>query len=217
MQLTLALDAAGALGTVAVVRGDALLAEHTTTLRGEAGERLLPAAVDALAAAGARMDDLEAVLCGAGPGGFTGLRIAAGIAKGIATARGIPLRAASSLLLGAAAAGPLDAGRYLVALDAMRGELFTLELQVGPRGWEWGPDRRLPAAEAERVAAVEGLSQIPGARGYVVVPHARGLAQLGHLAPAAIATVPLDSWEPHYGRKAEAQVKWEARHGRELA
>jgi tRNA threonylcarbamoyladenosine biosynthesis protein TsaB len=28
--------------------------------------------------------------------------------------------------------------------------------------------------------------------------------------------VSLDGWEPEYGRLAEAQVKWEAEHGREL-
>ena len=29
--------------------------------------------------------------------------------------------------------------------------------------------------------------------------------------------VSLDTWEPDYGRLAEAQVKWEAAHGRRLA
>jgi tRNA threonylcarbamoyladenosine biosynthesis protein TsaB len=28
--------------------------------------------------------------------------------------------------------------------------------------------------------------------------------------------VELTTWEPQYGRKAEAQVRWEAAHGREL-
>ena len=34
--------------------------------------------------------------------------------------------------------------------------------------------------------------------------------------PGAIERVDLDRWEPDYGRLAEAQVKWEAAHGRPL-
>jgi len=33
----------------------------------------------------------------------------------------------------------------------------------------------------------------------------------------AFGPVPLDTWEPSYGRLAEAQVKWEASHGRALS
>ena len=40
-------------------------------------------------------------------------------------------------------------------------------------------------------------------------------ARLGSLL-AASEPVDLGSWEPAYGRKAEAQVKWEAAHGRPL-
>ena len=46
-------------------------------------------------------------------------------------------------------------------------------------------------------------------------PHARGVAPLLR-AILAGGPVPLDGWEPQYGRLAEAQVKWEAEHGREL-
>jgi tRNA threonylcarbamoyladenosine biosynthesis protein TsaB len=46
-------------------------------------------------------------------------------------------------------------------------------------------------------------------------PHARGAAaMLDHII--AFGRRPLDTWEPDYGRLAEAQVKWEATHGRPL-
>ena len=46
-------------------------------------------------------------------------------------------------------------------------------------------------------------------------PHARGVAPvLDHII--ASAPVDLASWEPDYGRLAEAQVRWEAVHGRPL-
>jgi hypothetical protein len=46
-------------------------------------------------------------------------------------------------------------------------------------------------------------------------PHARGIAPI--LASILEAgPVNLASWEPDYGRLAEAQVRWEAEHGRPL-
>jgi hypothetical protein len=47
-------------------------------------------------------------------------------------------------------------------------------------------------------------------------PHARGVAAM-LAACVAEGPVDLDAWEPSYGRLAEAQVKWEAAHGRPLA
>ena len=48
-----------------------------------------------------------------------------------------------------------------------------------------------------------------------VAPHARGAVVLGHLV-AWPEAAPVAGWEPTYGRLAEAQVKWEAAHGRAL-
>ena len=39
----------------------------------------------------------------------------------------------------------------------------------------------------------------------------------GMVRPPPDIAVDLDAWEPSYGRLAEAQVKWEAAHGRPLA
>jgi tRNA threonylcarbamoyladenosine biosynthesis protein TsaB len=46
-------------------------------------------------------------------------------------------------------------------------------------------------------------------------PHARGVASL---LESVVRGGPVDlaSWEPSYGRLAEAQVRWEATHGRPL-
>ena len=45
-------------------------------------------------------------------------------------------------------------------------------------------------------------------------PHARGIARL--TAGDLLVLVDRTAWEPDYGRLAEAQVKWEALHGRAL-
>jgi len=49
--------------------------------------------------------------------------------------------------------------------------------------------------------------------GAVVTPNALGFLRI---APAAIVDVPVATWEPLYGRLAEAQVQWEQRHGEPL-
>lgn len=51
--------------------------------------------------------------------------------------------------------------------------------------------------------------------GSEIAPHARGAARLIALIEATPAA-DLAAWEPAYGRLAEAQVKWEATHGRSL-
>jgi len=69
---------------------------------GEHAERLLPMADQLLAQAGLGRDSLDAVAFGRGPGGFTGLRVACGVAQGIGYALGIPVLPVVSLLAAAA-------------------------------------------------------------------------------------------------------------------
>jgi tRNA threonylcarbamoyladenosine biosynthesis protein TsaB len=212
--LTLALDASTYVGTVAVLRDGAVVAVREAEMRGAHEERLMPAVLDALAAAGVAPRDLQRVVCGAGPGSFTSLRIAAGIAKGIAHGAHIPLYAVSSLSLVVAGAQPsLPPGRYIAALDAMRGERYAQRVAVG--------DATVTVESVPSLATPEQLA----ASGEIVVgpletqarlPHARGVGLLLEGCLAA-GPVDLDAWEPSYGRLAEAQVKWEAEHGRPLA
>jgi len=211
--LTLAVDASTYVGTVAVLRGAELLATAETAMRGEREERLMPVVAGALAEAGVRVAELDRVVCGAGPGSFTSLRIAASIAKGIAAASGCQLCAAGSLLLLAAGAPePLRAGGYLAVLDAMRGEHFAVEIEMAPDGRvsQRSPVELLPSGEVAREAARRGLISLGAGAEVDARPHARGVGRV------ALTTVDLASWEPEYGRLAEAQVKWEAAHGRAL-
>lgn len=216
--LTLALEASTYRGSVAVLRGDKVLAASEVAMRGATEERLMPAAAAALAEVGADARELARVVCGSGPGSFTSLRIAAAIAKGFAMARERPLYAVSSLLLVAAGGEtPLNAGEYLVLTDAMRDERFAVQVRVSPIGLVHlvGEVQRLAVEAASELAAELGLVPIgPGER-LERWPHARGAAAV--LADVvASGPVDLSSWEPTYGRLAEAQVKWEVAHGRAL-
>lgn len=219
--LSLALDASTYRGTVAVLRGDRVLASREVGMKGADEERLMPAVVTTLAEAGSDVTGLARVICGEGPGSFTSLRIAGAIAKGIASARGIPLYAISSLFLIAAAADPpLGEGAWLCVTDAMRGECHATDVYVAAHGVLVHETAARLVRPADFAAERAHDKRIVGASVAGVDreawPHARGaVADLVRLLGQP--PVDLDTWEPAYGRLAEAQVKWEAAHGRPLA
>ena len=76
--------------------------------------------------------ELDAVAFGAGPGSFTGLRIACGLAQGLALARGIPVLGVSTLETLAEDAG---APRVVACLDARMREVYYSALEKTRQGW----------------------------------------------------------------------------------
>lgn len=67
------------------------------------GDTIVETVHAVLADAGVGVSDLDEVVVGAGPGSFTGVRLAAATAKGLAFGAGLPLRPFSSLAAHAAA------------------------------------------------------------------------------------------------------------------
>lgn len=219
--ITLALDASTYVGTVAVLHDRALVAEGEAVMRGEREERLMPAVVATLGEAGCSVRDVTRVICGAGPGSFTSLRIAGAIAKGIVMGNGERadgLFAVSSLaLIVAGRSAQLEPGRWLALLDAMRGERYAALYEVGALGSVREIERlgRIRDGDVARECERLGARAIGPREMVEAAPHARGAAVLLDEI-LAHGRVSLDTWEPDYGRLAEAQVKWEAAHGRPL-
>jgi len=214
----LAIDASTYTGTVAVISGDHLVSQREVAMRGRDEERLMPAVAEALSVAGLSTGDLGTVVCGEGPGSFTSLRIAAAIAKGIASGGTIPLYSASSLLLMVAgSAWSTIAGRYLAVLNAMRGELFTACYEVSDSGaiQEIAPLTLVEESSLQALAAHLDAKIIGIGRQHDAFPHARGVAICGR-SGGGLTQVDLAAWEPGYGRLVEAQVKWEKTNARSL-
>jgi len=218
--ITLAIDASTYAGDVAVLDGSRVLAEENVAMKGADRERLMPAVATALERAGVGVGDVGRVVCGGGPGSFTSLRIAGGIAKGIASGSGCPLYAAPSMALLVAGAG-VRVGRYLAAIDALRTEFYVALYEVGSDATvsEIEPARLVPAGEVERVSAEAGARIVsPSAfpNSVVATPRARGVAHVEALLQTR-GPVDVGRWEPSYGRLAEAQVRWESAHGKPLS
>lgn len=84
---------------------------------------LLPKIEELLADAGASFAELDGVVVGTGPGGFTGLRIGLAVAQGLSLAHQIPIYPVSSLLN--VASGCDEFAQALVVMDARMGEVYA--------------------------------------------------------------------------------------------
>ncbi len=93
----LAIDSSGLVATVALLNDDTIMGEYTIHNKKTHSQTLLPMIRDLLEMAEVRTDELDALAVAAGPGSFTGLRIGAATAKGLAQALDLPLVAIPTL------------------------------------------------------------------------------------------------------------------------
>jgi tRNA threonylcarbamoyladenosine biosynthesis protein TsaB len=126
----LALDAATEACSAALLVDAALTERFEVIGRGHA-DRLLPMADELLRSAGLDLRVLDAIAFGRGPGGFTGIRIAAGLAQGLASGGGHPILPVSNLAaVAAGAAREVRATRILACMDARMGEVYWAAFDV---------------------------------------------------------------------------------------
>ena len=163
MTRLLALDSSTEQLAVAVAAGDA---RWTRVVEGgaRASSRMLPLALEGLAACGLGVRQLDAVAFGAGPGAFTGLRCACAVAQGLAFGVRVPVVAVDSLMLvaeDARVALPLDEHRALwVAMDARMDEVYAACYRHDAARWQ--------VLEAPALYTLEALA----ARWHAQAPHA---------------------------------------------
>ncbi|MBE6015604.1 MAG: tRNA (adenosine(37)-N6)-threonylcarbamoyltransferase complex dimerization subunit type 1 TsaB [Lachnospiraceae bacterium] len=87
----LALDSSGLVAGVALMEDDTLIAEYTLNHKKTHSQTLLPMIDELFQMTGMDKKSIDAVAIAGGPGSFTGLRIGAATAKGLAQALEIPV------------------------------------------------------------------------------------------------------------------------------
>lgn len=106
---------------------DGVVTEKSLDVPNGGSERLLPWAGELLTEASVRLPQLDGIAFGAGPGGFTGLRLACGVAQGLAFGLNCPVVPVSSLAALALASGD---GQVLACLDARMNEVYVAAYSV---------------------------------------------------------------------------------------
>jgi len=153
----LAIDTATELCSVALLRAE--LVERSEAVGQKHSDRVLPLIDDVLREGGLQLRDVDAFAFGAGPGSFTGLRIACGVAQGLAYASKRPVIGVGNLraLAAAAFARHPRAAVALVAIDARMHEAYCAVYRNDAAVTE------LRAATLESPAALDAIRRESGA------------------------------------------------------
>ena len=233
--MRLAIDTATDIASVAVGKRGTPYASGLIRGARQHAAQLLPLIQKVLADADAKLDEITEIIVGDGPGSFTGVRIGWAAARGIAHERNLPLVAIPSLLGAAHALSALERESRPVAAcyDALRGQVFgavyvvraeQIETLVAPALFTLAElARATPVRPALAVGdgAERYRAEVEAWTGKPPVPldavpkiASRLLVLAEHESARRAIDDPLT--EPVYGRPAEAQVKWESRHGRPL-
>ncbi|PSV28877.1 MULTISPECIES: tRNA (adenosine(37)-N6)-threonylcarbamoyltransferase complex dimerization subunit type 1 TsaB [unclassified Photobacterium] len=228
----LAVDTATENCSVALLMGDEVISrceyaprEHTT--------KILPMVDTVLAEAGIKLNQLDALAYGQGPGSFTGVRIGIGIAQGLAFGADLPMVGVSTLA--AMAQGTYrvhQADNVLSAIDARMGEIYWGQYQRKIDG-DWqiiGAEQVIvPDALVESVQTETGIWLTAGTawevyadtlaklpfemqQGSVLYPDSQDMVHLAKFAFARGESVSAEVASPVYLRDT---VTWKKLPGRE--
>lgn len=119
----LSIESSGLAASVAVMSDGILVGEYTVHNKKTHSQTLLPMISDLLEMAGVFREELDCIAVSAGPGSFTGLRIGASTAKGLAWTLGIPVVPVSSLM--GLAANIQEPGNIVCpVMDARRNQAY---------------------------------------------------------------------------------------------
>jgi tRNA threonylcarbamoyladenosine biosynthesis protein TsaB len=138
----LALDTSTEWMSIALQRGSgdaATIWQHHATGGALASSQLIPEIQRLMALAELRFDELDAVVFGAGPGSFTGLRTACSVAQGLAFGAGIPVLPVDTLLAVAEDArsqlGAPEALAVTALLDARMDQVYAASYFFESEHW----------------------------------------------------------------------------------
>jgi len=224
--LILAVETATLSGSIALTRGDELIASvsgdpsvsHSNTLLADLDELLRQTTV--------KLAEIDLFAVAAGPGSFTGLRIGIATVKGLAATLGQPVAAIPTLHAVALAGGPAEASVAL--LPAGRGEVFAQSFSVSADGVvtaldepshispqkmidKYGSQERVLWCGAGALAQRELIESSAGGKQWQIAPGAENLAQyvaalsLRNFKEGQVAAP--DAIQAIYVRPSDAELK----------
>ena len=224
MPIILAIETSAELASCALLSGNRVLARETPGVRSHS-QSVLPMVQQLLAEAGIALAQVDALAFGAGPGSFTGVRTACGVAQGLAYGAGLPVLPMVTLeAMAEACRARSGANDVLAVLDARMGEVYWAQYHY-ENGWREIVPATLSAPQDVAPLAADGLracgnglveyaaafADQPFAQGALtdIVPHARELALLAVAALAAGQGVPPAQAQPLYLRNKVAYTSAE--------
>ncbi len=210
----LALDTSTEYCSVALLRDEELTYREAHAVQRHS-ELILPMIEDLLVASGLELRQLDGIAFGAGPGSFTGLRIACGVAQGLAFGAGLPVVPVGTL---AALAQEAGAPKVIACLDARMGEIYHAAYRRDGASWTEmaapgvGPAQSAPMLEgdgwfgcgsgfavyADALAKRYG-GQLDGVAAKLY-PHGRSIARLAVPVLATGGGLPAEQAAPIYVR-----------------
>jgi tRNA threonylcarbamoyladenosine biosynthesis protein TsaB len=217
----LAIDTATEACSAALAIDGTVFERYEVLGRGHA-ERILPMVQEVLAEGGVALAALDAIAFGRGPGGFTGLRIAAGVTQGLAYGASLPVVPVSDLAALAARAARLRGVRHVLAcLDARMAQVYwaAFDCTDPAAPLPLTPERVSDPGDVRKgdcplfgalFGAGHGFSAYPALHTLLgdrlsgfdadLLPHAREIALIGAREAAAGRTVAPEEAQPVYLR-----------------
>lgn len=170
---------------------DGAVIERSALLPNGGSDVLLPWMHELLTDAGVTLRQIDGIAFGAGPGGFTGLRLACGVTQGLAFGLEIPVLPVSTLAALALAAGD---GHIWTVLDARMNEVYGAAYAVAGEGVHelMPPQCAAPAVlPAPTFSSGRAVGDGFAVYGEVLLPRTPGIMQAPGLYPTAAAVARL--------------------------
>lgn len=225
MPTILAIETSSELASVALLKDGSVHARESSGVRTHSAS-VLPMVQELLAEAGVALKDVDAIAFGSGPGSFTGVRTACGIAQGLAFGASLPVVPVVTLpAMALACREQSGASDILTVLDARMGEVYWAQYRWDGDAWQTvvepvltAPDAVAPVPAEGLVACGNGLAAYPElytdkpyAQGALtaLLPHAVQLARLADIEFLAGRSVPAAQAQPLYLRNKVAYTSTE--------
>ena len=223
--MLLAIDTATDYGSVAIGEPGNVVTEQVFSKRTHAA-RLVPAIQKVLGEIGLKASELDGLIVADGPGSFTGLRIGFATAKGILCNHNkLQLYRTPSLMASAYGVRSVADGPVVALYDALRGDVFAavysfeknkVECQIEPRLIRID-DLAVICSQTPKVAVGDGaICHAESVRKWIgraplgppeYFPRAASLIDLYGLEGGKQIITSPTSYEPAYGRLAEAEAR----------